>query len=228
MSSVSHNARAGRVKVFSMAGLPGAATRPGLLRHKQEKRDKYITQPPVLPITLRDAPLRDAPQGEAELWDIPSRRTTTPAAPRRRQPLPHVRGERESQRAQGRRAQPRQCGRQAITIDAAARPCRRSLLARRRYLRMSFRPTGAGSCALVRLACNPAAASSRSITARQPALSSSRCCFMHAVIFSTFGICELQRRWASPLHRNCASRLKATADCNGAASIASATIGAKR
>src|ERR1700710_2893426 len=53
------------------------------------------------------------------------------------------------------------------------------------------------------------AAISRSITVRQPVLSSARCLYMQAVIFGMFGISELQRRKASPVHRCCASELKA-------------------
>ena len=53
------------------------------------------------------------------------------------------------------------------------------------------------------------AARSLSITARQPTLSSALCLNMQAVIFGIFGISELQRRNASPVHICCASALKA-------------------
>ena len=52
-------------------------------------------------------------------------------------------------------------------------------------------------------------ASSLSITVRQPALRSDLCLIMQAVIFGMFGISELQRRNASPVHICCASELKA-------------------
>lgn len=52
-------------------------------------------------------------------------------------------------------------------------------------------------------------ASSLSITVRQPALSSAFFLIMQAVIFGIFGISELQRRNASPVHICCASELKA-------------------
>ena len=52
-------------------------------------------------------------------------------------------------------------------------------------------------------------ARSRSITERQPLLSSERCFIMQAVIFGTFGISELQRRNASLVHICCASALNA-------------------
>ena len=47
------------------------------------------------------------------------------------------------------------------------------------------------------------------MTARQPALRSARCLIMHAVIFGTLGISELQRRNASLVHICCASALNA-------------------
>ena len=47
------------------------------------------------------------------------------------------------------------------------------------------------------------------MTPRQPALRSVRCLIMQAVIFGIFGISELQRRNASPVHCCCASELKA-------------------
>src|SRR5277367_6474720 len=50
---------------------------------------------------------------------------------------------------------------------------------------------------------------SRSITVRQPLLSSVRCLNMQAVIFGMFGISELHRRKASLVHICCASALKA-------------------
>jgi hypothetical protein len=54
-----------------------------------------------------------------------------------------------------------------------------------------------------------AAASSLSITCRQPALKLARCLRMHVVIFAMSGICEPHRRNASPVHICCASALKA-------------------
>src|SRR5271165_5094641 len=54
-----------------------------------------------------------------------------------------------------------------------------------------------------------APARSRSMTERQPLLRSARCFIMQAVIFGMFGISELQRRKASPVHICCASALKA-------------------
>ena len=53
------------------------------------------------------------------------------------------------------------------------------------------------------------AASSLSITERQPELSSALCLIMQAVIFGMFGISELQSLNASPVHCACASELKA-------------------
>src|ERR1700720_763 len=53
------------------------------------------------------------------------------------------------------------------------------------------------------------AARSRSITVRQPVLSSALCLNMQAVIFGTSGISELHSRNASPVHICCASALKA-------------------
>ena len=53
------------------------------------------------------------------------------------------------------------------------------------------------------------AASSLSITERQPELSSALCLTMQAVIFGMFGISELQSLNASPVHCACASALKA-------------------
>ena len=53
------------------------------------------------------------------------------------------------------------------------------------------------------------AAISRSITVRQPVLRSARCLNMQAVIFGMFGISELHRRNASPVHIDWASALKA-------------------
>jgi hypothetical protein len=53
------------------------------------------------------------------------------------------------------------------------------------------------------------AARSWSITVRQPVLSSALCLNMQAVIFGMFGISELHRRNASPVHIDCASALKA-------------------
>src|SRR4029079_5145536 len=53
------------------------------------------------------------------------------------------------------------------------------------------------------------AASSRSITPRQPVLRSARCLIMQDVIFGILGISELQKRNASPVHCCCASALKA-------------------
>ena len=53
------------------------------------------------------------------------------------------------------------------------------------------------------------AARSRSITARQPLERLARFLNMQAVIFGMFGISELQRRNASPVHICCASELKA-------------------
>src|SRR5512132_310182 len=47
------------------------------------------------------------------------------------------------------------------------------------------------------------------MTPRQPTLRSARCFIMQAVIFGMFGISELQRRNASPVHICCASELKA-------------------
>src|SRR3954452_5422302 len=47
------------------------------------------------------------------------------------------------------------------------------------------------------------------MTPRQPTLRSARCFIMQAVIFGIFGISELQRRNASPVHCCCASELKA-------------------
>src|SRR4029453_6649711 len=47
------------------------------------------------------------------------------------------------------------------------------------------------------------------MTPRQPTLRSARCLIMQAVIFGIFGISELQRRNASPVHCCCASELKA-------------------
>ena len=49
------------------------------------------------------------------------------------------------------------------------------------------------------------------MTPRQPTLRSARCFTMQAVIFGMFGISELQRRNASPVHCCCASELKAKA-----------------
>ena len=53
------------------------------------------------------------------------------------------------------------------------------------------------------------AARSRSITARQPLERLARCFIIQAVIFGIFGISELQRRNASPVHIDWASALKA-------------------
>ena len=53
------------------------------------------------------------------------------------------------------------------------------------------------------------AARSLSINARQPALRSALCLYMQAVIAGMFGISELHRRKASPVHICCASELKA-------------------
>src|SRR6266851_1369749 len=48
-----------------------------------------------------------------------------------------------------------------------------------------------------------------SITVRQPVLNWARCLIMHAVIAGMFGISELQRRNASPVHICCSSELNA-------------------
>src|SRR5207248_11159769 len=66
------------------------------------------------------------------------------------------------------------------------------------------------------------AARSRSITVRQPVLSSARCLNMQAVIFGMFGISSLQRRKASPVHCDCASALKAKLAVEDSAEIEAA------
>src|SRR4030088_3462889 len=63
-------------------------------------------------------------------------------------------------------------------------------------------------CAATLLALE-AAASSLSITWRQPTLRLARCLRMHAVIFAMSGNSELHRRNRSPVHICCASALKA-------------------
>ena len=67
------------------------------------------------------------------------------------------------------------------------------------------------------------AADSLSITARQPEESSALCLNMQAVIFGIFGISELQRRKASPVHICCASALKAKLAVEDTAEVARAT-----
>src|ERR1700712_2312821 len=66
------------------------------------------------------------------------------------------------------------------------------------------------------------AANSRSITFRQPALRLLRFLTMHAVILEMFGISELQRRKASPVHICCASALKAKLEVDVTAEIETA------
>jgi hypothetical protein len=72
----------------------------------------------------------------------------------------------------------------------------------------------------------PLAARSRSITDLHPLLSSERCLNMQAVIAGMFGISELQRRNASPVHICCASALKAKLELDESAEkeTAKATI----
>ena len=55
-------------------------------------------------------------------------------------------------------------------------------------------------------------AKSRSRTVLQPALRLALCFLIHAVIRETFGISELQRRIASPVHICCASEAKLEVD----------------
>ena len=71
------------------------------------------------------------------------------------------------------------------------------------------------------------AARSRSITARQPLERLARCFIMQAVIFEMFGISELQRRNASPVHIDWASALKAKPEVEVAAENEAATASAK-
>jgi hypothetical protein len=59
-------------------------------------------------------------------------------------------------------------------------------------------------------------AKSRSRTVLQPALRLALCFLIHAVIRETFGIPELQRRIASPVHICCASELKAKLEVDSA------------
>src|SRR2546423_2560635 len=84
-----------------------------------------------------------------------------------------------------------------LTCRGERRPCGR---------RSGSRRKNANYCAATLLACLPR---SRSITARQPVLRSALCLIMQAVIFGIFGISELHRRKASPVHICCASALKA-------------------
>src|SRR6266700_2051074 len=75
------------------------------------------------------------------------------------------------------------------------------------------------------------AARSRSITARQPVLSAARCLNMQAVIAGMFGMSELHRRKASPVHICCASALKAKLGLDDSADTEAAkasTRGARR
>src|SRR5207302_9420425 len=71
------------------------------------------------------------------------------------------------------------------------------------------------------------AARSRSITARQPLERLARCFIMQAVIFEMFGISELQRRNASPVHICWASALKAKPDVEVTAENEAATASTK-
>jgi hypothetical protein len=71
------------------------------------------------------------------------------------------------------------------------------------------------------------AAASRSMTVLQPALKLARFLTMHAVIFGMFGISELHKRNASPVHICCASELKAKLDVEDSVAIEAANANTK-
>src|SRR6202035_5573538 len=60
------------------------------------------------------------------------------------------------------------------------------------------------------------------MTVRQPAESWVRCLYMQAVMAGMFGISELHRRNASPVHICCASALKAKLELDDSAEIETA------
>src|SRR5260370_2621276 len=72
-----------------------------------------------------------------------------------------------------------------------------------------------------------ASARAGSMTARQPVLRLARCLIMQAVIRGMFGISELQRRNASPVHSCCASALKAKLELDDSAENETANASTK-
>src|SRR5882757_697106 len=91
-------------------------------------------------------------------------------------------------------------------------------------LALCGKPGGRNYCSAT---LRPCAARSRSSTVRQPLERLARCLMMQAVTFGMFGISELQRRNASPVHICWASALKAKLDVDESAENAAAKVRAR-